>query len=108
MKIEVIEKRANQVRNVKCPVCKTESPIVIREGQTEGSLNCWFCSSLLGWSIEDEVKPVEEEKRFKYDIPELTPEERKKVDEKKIGIVKKAKRKKVKLEEPDANIVETT
>ena len=60
MKVEVIEKRANQVRDIKCPVCGKTGTIVIAEGRTEGSLHCWFCSSLLGWSIEDEVKPVEE------------------------------------------------
>lgn len=60
MKVEVIEKRANQVRDIKCPVCSKEATIVIEEGRTEGSLHCWFCSSLLGWDISDEVKPVEE------------------------------------------------
>jgi len=60
MKVEVIEKRANQVRLLICPVCGKEATIVIEEGRTAGSLHCWFCSSLLGWSISDEVKPVEE------------------------------------------------
>lgn len=58
MKIEVIEKRANQVRDIECPVCRKTATIVITEGRKEGSIYCWFCSSLLAWSIEDEVKPL--------------------------------------------------
>ncbi|MBU2249570.1 MAG: hypothetical protein KKD77_22680 [Gammaproteobacteria bacterium] len=74
MKVEVIERRANQVRSVKCPVCGRENTVVISEGKEEGSLYCWFCSSLLAWSIKDEVKsvaekveeaPVEEEVKVK-------------------------------------------
>lgn len=65
MKVEVIEKRANQVRALKCPVCNHEATIVIAEGKTEGSIHCWFCSSLLGWSIEDEVKEAVEREMVK-------------------------------------------
>lgn len=79
MKVEVIEKRANQVRNFKCPVCGKEAIVVIEEGRTEGSLHCWFCSSLLGWSIEDEVKEVELGRKIVDELEQEASKPKKKV-----------------------------
>ena len=56
MKLQIISANKDYVRYADCPVCGKSNTIMVRKSKLEDRFTCWYCDSIIGWSVEDEEK----------------------------------------------------